>query len=62
MDVRKIEETLHDIYPYLREKSLHHWKRAQQTLDAHHARAQMLQRKRPLEKQQTMNYHNEYAS
>jgi hypothetical protein len=61
MDVRKIKGTLHEAYPYLREKSLHHWKRTQQTLDAHHTRAQMLEyRKRILEKQQKMNYQNEY--
>ena len=52
---------LHEAYPYLREKSLHHWKRTQQTLDAHHTRAQMLEyRKRILDKKQKMNYPNEY--
>ena len=61
MDVRKIKGKLHEAYPYLRAKSLHHWKRAQQTLGAHHTRAQMLEyRKRILEKQQKMNYQNEY--
>ena len=61
MDVRKIKGQLHEAYPYMREKSLHHWKRTQQTLDAHHTRAQMLEyRKRILEKQQKMNYQNEY--
>ena len=60
MDVRKIKGKLHEAYPYLRE-SLHHWKRTQQTLDAHHTRAQMLEyRKRILEKPQKMNYQNEY--
>jgi hypothetical protein len=61
MDVRKMKVKLHEAYPYLREKSLHHWKRTQQTLDAHHTRAQMLEyRKRILDKQQKMNYQNEY--
>ena len=36
MDVRKMKVKLHEAYPYLREKSLHHWRRTQQTLDAHH--------------------------
>ena len=61
MDVRKMKVKLHDAYPYLWQKSLHHWKRTQQTLDAHHTRAQMLEdRKRILDKQQKMNYQNEY--
>ena len=61
MDVRKIKGKLHEAYPYMREKSLHHWKRTQQTLDAHHTRAQMLEyRKKILEKQRKMNYQNEY--
>ena len=61
MDVRKIKGKLHDAYPYLREKRLHHWKRTQQPLDARHTRAQMLEyRKTILEKQQKMNYQNEY--
>ena len=61
MDVRKMKVKLHDAYPYLREKSLHHWKRTQQTLDAHQTRAQMLEnRKRILDKQQKMSYQNEY--
>ena len=61
MDVRKIKGKLHEAYPYLREKSLHHCKRTQQTLDAHHTKAQMLEyRKKILEKQQKMNYQNEY--
>ena len=61
MDVRKIKGRLHEAYPYMREKSLHHWKRTQQTLDAHHTGAQMLEyRKRILEKQRKMNYQNEY--
>ena len=47
--------------PYLRETNLHHWKRVQHTLDAHHTWAQMLEyRKRILEKQHKMNYQNEY--
>ena len=33
MDVRKIQGRLHEAYPYLREKSLHHWKNMQQRLD-----------------------------
>ena len=61
MDVRKIKGKLHEAYPYMRENSLHHWKRTQQTLDAHHTRAQMLEhRKKILEKQRKMNYQNEY--
>ena len=61
MDVRKIKGKLREAYPYLREKSLHHWKRTQQTLDAHHTRAQMLEyRKRILEKHQKVKYQNEY--
>ena len=56
MDVRKMKVKLHEAYPYLREKGLRHWKRTQQTLDAHHARAQMLEyRKRILDKQQKTN-------
>ena len=61
MDVRKMKVKLHDAYPYLREKSLHHWKRTQQTLDAHHTRAQKLEyRKRILDKQQKIKCQNEY--
>ena len=52
MDVRKMKVKLHEAYPYLREKSLHHWKNTQQRLDAHHTRAQTLKcRKKILEKQ-----------
>ena len=61
MDGRKMKAKPHEAYPYLREKSLHHWKNTQQRLDAYHTRAQMLEyRKRILEKQQKMNYQNEY--
>ena len=61
MDVRKIKGKLHEASPYLREKSIHRWKRTQERLGAHHTRAQMLEyRKRILEKQQKMNYQNEY--
>ena len=61
MDVRKQRTTLHEAYPCLREKGLHHWKRLQRTMDAHQTRAQMLEyRKMILEKQHKMNYQNEY--
>ena len=50
MDVKTKRTKLHEAFPYLRETNLHHWKRVQHTLDAHHTRAQMLEyRKKILE-------------
>ena len=61
MDVKTKRTKLHEAFPYLRETNIHHWKRVQHTLDAHHTRAQLLEyRKRILEKQHKMNYQNEY--
>ena len=61
LDVKTKRTKLHEALPYLRETNLHHWKRVQHTLGAHHARAQMLEnRKRILVKQHTMNCQNGY--
>jgi hypothetical protein len=61
MDVKTQRIKPHEAYPYLREKSLQYWKRLQHTMDAHHTRVQMLEyRKMMLQKQQKMNYQNEY--
>ena len=61
MDVKTERIKPHEAYPYLREKSLQYWKRLQHTMDAHHTRVQMLEyRKMMLQKQQKMNYLNEY--
>ena len=61
MDGRKQRVNLHEANPYLRGKSLHYWKRLQHNMDAHHTRVQMLEyRKMMLQKQQKMNYQNEY--
>ena len=61
MCVKTKRSKLHEAFPYLRGPNTHHWKRVQQTLDAHHTRAQLPEcRKRILEKQHKMNYQNEY--
>lgn len=61
MEDIKTKYKLHDIYPNARQKNTKYWERLQKVLDASGTRSQNIQlRKKWIERQNLMNYRNEY--
>ena len=61
MDVMISRHKVHEMYPQVKRHNLKYWKRLQEVMDARHTLTHNLElRKHWLDRQQSMNYHNEY--